>query len=622
MTGICGWLDNSGNYNNQEQHAFIQSMGEVLAGPATLQTENLRQDGDSVAAAIHAEQGETAQHEGLLVSYCGRPWWSDEQLKDIARQRGHAAAIALGYRNHGHKLLEKIHGSFCLAVLDTRANQALIAIDRIGVSPLSYWHQAGKLVFGSNTSAVIAHPAVPSELDKQSIFDYLYFHMVPSPRTIYQGIGKLLPGQYLSLDNGKLTTDFYWQLEYQDNASTPQQALETELQQQLRDAMQRSLGGGKVGAFLSGGIDSSTMAGVLTEVLGQPAQTYSIGFDAEGYDETEFARASAKHFGTNHKEYYLTPQDVVDAIPKIAASYDEPFGNASAVPSYFCAKMAAEDGIDIMIAGDGGDEIFAGNARYAKQGVFEHYQRIPSVLRSNLIEPVALNLPGADNIIPLRKLKSYIEQARVPLPDRLESYNFLHREPLTNIFTDDFLASINNDEPLEICRNAYQRTHSNSILNKMMHLDLKNTLADNDLRKVNRMCQLGGVEVRYPLLDEKLVAFSGRVPVNLKIKGQELRYFFKHSLRDFLAPSTLNKSKHGFGLPFGLWLQEYAPLHDLANESLQSFSQRGYIRKSYIDDLLNKHDSEHASYYGVMIWVIMMLEQWLQSHDQQSTSNR
>jgi len=613
MTGICGWIDTSCHYSDQEQRVITQKMAAALGRDNDQQAKHLQQNGSSAAAAQHAGLGETSQHEGLLISYCGRPWWRDEQLKDTASLHGHAAAIAQAYRNHGHKLLQQIHGTFSLAVLDTKANQGLVAIDRIGVRPLSYWHQNGKLVFGASSAAVTAHPAVPSELDKQSIFDYLYFHMVPSPRTIYQNIGKLLPGQYLSFDNGQLKTDFYWQLEYQDHASTPQQSLETELQQLLRDSMRRNLGDGKVGAFLSGGIDSSTMAGVLTEVLGNPTQTYSIGFDAEGYDETEFARTSAKHFGTQHKEYYVTPQDVVDAIPKIATSYDEPFGNASAVPTYFCAKMAKEDGIDVMIAGDGGDEIFAGNARYAKQGVFEHYQNIPMFLRTAL-EPIALNLPGADNIMPLRKLKSYIEQARVPLPDRLESYNFLHREPLNKIFTDDFLASINHDEPLEIYRDAYQRTQSSSILNKMMHLDLKNTLADNDLRKVNRMCQLGGVEVRYPLLDEQLVEFSGRVPVDLKIKGQELRYFFKHTLRDFLAPATLNKSKHGFGLPFGLWLKEYQPLHDFAHASLENLAKRDIVRPDYLHQLWQAHQQGNASYYGVMIWVLMMLEQWLEQH--------
>lgn len=615
MAGICGWLDTSCNYSNQEQHSITQNMGNALARLATVQAESLHRNGNCVAAALHTGLGETSLHEGLLISYCGRPWWNDEQLQDTANQRGHAAAIAQAYRNHGHNLLALIHGTFSLAVLNTMTNQALVAIDRIGIRPLSYWHYNGALVFGATTSAIITHPAVTSTLDRQSIFDYLYFHMVPSPRTIYQGINKLMPGQYLTFDNGRQKTDFYWHLEYQDHVPTPQQSLEVELHQLLRDAMRRNLGDGTVGAFLSGGTDSSTMAGILTEVLGHPARTYSIGFDATGFDETEYALTSAKHFGTDHKAYYVTPQDVVDAIPIIAASYDEPFGNASAVPTYFCAKMAKEDGIEIMIAGDGGDEIFAGNARYAKQGIFEHYQRIPAILRSALIEPIALNLPGADSVLPLRKLKSYIEQARLPLPDRLESYNFLHRELLTNIFCDDFLVSINKDDPLKICRDAYERTHSNSILNKMMHLDLKNTLADNDLRKVNRMCQLNGVDVRYPLLDEELVEFSGRVPVNLKLKGQELRYFFKHALRDFLATETLSKSKHGFGLPFGLWLQEYAPLRDLASDSLHSFSQRGFIRNTYINDLRSKHNSEHASYYGVMIWVIMMLEQWLQSHE-------
>jgi len=615
MTNIFGWINTNCLNNSNELSSIANNMGNTSNKGSSIHTENILRKGDSTAFSAFSGQGETSQHEGLLISLSGRPWWNDSQLKDKADKHGHAAAIAHAYHNHGHKLLQFIHGNFTLAVLDVTANHALLAIDRIGICPMSYWHQDDKLIFASSANAITAHPDVPNEPDKQSIFDYLYFHMVPSPRTIFQNIEKLLPGQYLSFDNGAVHKDFYWHLEYQDKKPESQLSLETELHQLLRDSVKRSLGDGKVGAFLSGGIDSSTISGILTEVLGQPANTYSIGFNAKGYDETKFARTSSKYFGTTHKEYYVTPQDVVDAIPKIAASYDEPFGNASAVPTYFCAKMAKEDGIDVMLAGDGGDEIFAGNERYAKQVIFERYQLIPATVRSALIEPIALNFPGANAIMPLRKLKSYIEQARVPLPERLESYNFLQRGPINNIFTQDFLANININEPADICRDAYQRTHSNDILNKMMHLDLKNTLADNDLRKVNRMCQLSGVEVRYPLLDELLVEFSGRVPVNLKLKGQELRYFFKHALRDFLAPDTLRKSKHGFGLPFGLWMKEYTPLRNLANDSLKSFGQRGYVHNTYLDDLKKKQNSEHAGYYGVMIWVIMMLEQWLQNHE-------
>lgn len=614
INGICGWLQQRAHDSLDHSHDTLRAMATAL-GETSESLDGIQQGAHHTAALCHGGAGATARHGQLLVAYSGRPHWHDARLQALADEHGHDAAIAQAYRQHGRGLLQHIHGPFSLAVLDPSRRRALLAIDRMGIQPLCYWRGRGGVVFGANTRAVTVHPAVGRAIDRQSLFDYLYFHMVPSPRTIYQGVNKLLPGQYLSLDEDSVETGYYWRLEYQDHAATPFAELQQELQQLLRQALRRNLGGGTVGAFLSGGLDSSTTAGVLTEVLGQPAKTYSIGFDAEGYDETEFARATARHFGTDHQAYYVSPQDVVEAIPRIAAAYDEPFGNASAMPTYFCAKMARQDGIDIMIAGDGGDELFGGNARYAKQQVFEHYQRLPGWLRAGLVEPLALNLPGAGRMMPLRKLKSYVEQARVPLPDRLESYNFLHREPLGNIFTPDFLAAIDGEEPLQICRETYDRTCSHSILNKMMHLDLKNTLADNDLRKVNRMCQLGGVEVRFPLLDEALVEFSARVPVDLKLKGQELRWFYKQALKDYLAPETLNKSKHGFGLPFGLWMQEYAPLHDLAHDSLQAFRARGYVRDSYIEALQRHHNSEHAGYYGVMIWVIMMLEQWLQTHE-------
>ncbi len=613
MAGICGWLDTDSNLSPAQQQALTTQMGQQLSAARSMGNAVQTSAANRTAGALHVDHGDTAVIEGLVITISGRPYWSDAALAELATRTGHAAAIAQAWKQHRVEFLQKLHGVFSVAVLDPSTNTALVAIDRIGTVPLAYHCHAQGLAFGASASAVSRHPAVTRQIAPQSVFDYLYFHMVPSPRTIYTGISKLLPGQYLLFANGKLNTEFYWRLKYEDHNGASQEALEQEFHPLLRDAVRRQIGDGEIGAFLSGGTDSSTTSGILTEVLGRPARTYSIGFEAEGFDETEFARITAKHFGTDHKAVYITPQDVVEAIPKIAAAYDEPFGNASAVPTYFCARVAKEDGIDIMIAGDGGDEIFAGNERYAKQGVFEHYYRVPAPLRSALLEPMSRLLPDA--VMPLRKIKSYIAQAKIPLPARLETYNFLHREALDNIFTADFLSSIDAADPQTICRDAYHRTDANHILNKMMHLDLKNTLADNDLRKVNRMCQLAGIDVRYPLLDEALVEFSGRVPVELKIKDGRLRYFFKHALRDFLAPDTITKSKHGFGLPFGLWMQEYAPLRELANDSLQGFAQRNIIQPSYIELLQNKHHSEHASYYGVMIWVIMMLEQWLQSHE-------
>jgi len=210
----------------------------------------------------------------------------------------------------------------------------------------------------------------------------------------------------------------------------------------------------------------------------------------------------------------------------------------------------------------------------------------------------------------LRKAASYVRQATIPLPDRLEAYNLLQQMLASAIFEPAFLAQIDLDQPAQLAREVYGRAASSSAIDRMMHLDLKVTLADNDLRKVSGMCEAAGVQVRYPLLSDAMLDFSGEIPAHLKVKGLRLRYFFKRALRDFLPYEIIAKKKHGFGLPFGLWMQSDPVLKELACESLQSFARRGYVQPQYLDSLLAMHQVEHASYYGVMIWVIMMLEQW------------
>jgi len=611
MSGICGWFATGPTTPPSD----IEAMSRTLHTPLT--GEAVRRSAVDCALAVVSPRGENGvlyQNDFLWVACQGAANFNDSSLQEIAANHGAAAALADSYRRKGDACLNDIQGSFAAAIFDLNAKRALLAVDRLGIRPLCLARGESGIVFGATTDSVIAHPAVARHIDPQAVYDYLYFHMIPSPRTIYQGVEKLLPGQYALLENGRLQKRFYWQMEYCDEGGLPQERLSEEFRGLLRQTVRRSLARphAKTGNFLSGGTDSSTLAGIVTEVTQAPAETYSIGFAAEGFDESHYADIAVKHFGTRHHSYYVTPQDVVEAIPLIARAYDEPFGNASAVPTYYCAKMAKEDGVDLMIAGDGGDELFGGNARYVKQKTFELYAKLPALLRHALIEPLAFRLPGAKAISPLRKLQSYVTQAKVPLPDRLESYNFLHRTPLHDILQGSFLETIDLEEPLENMREVYQRTHAHTALHRMLHLDLKNTLADNDLRKVNRMCETAGVTVSYPLLDDAMVAFSGRVPPDLKIKGLTLRYFFKNSLKDFLPPEIIKKSKHGFGLPFGLWLNQHAPLRELVGDSLQSLRRRQYINPRYIDTLHNERHREHASYYGVMIWALVMLEQWLQ----------
>lgn len=611
MSGLGGWLD----VNIADEHAMatLASMAATLGGAMSLPAI-----GPSYGLAA-AGQHASLHHAGSLIAVVsGRSRWHSDEFRHIADQTSPAAALTAAYRKLGVDCLREIHGAFSLVLIDSETHTALLAVDRMGTQRLCFAPTAGGVVFGTRGDTVLKHPAIARSIDSQGVFNYLFAHVVPAPGTIYQGVEKLLPAQYALLRDGQITRGYYWEAEWEDGETASYAHKSKEFKSLLDQCVRDALDDRPVGAFLSGGTDSSTLSGMLTQVSGKPAETFSIGFAAEGYDEIEYARLAVRQFGAHPHEYYVTPDDVVRAIPLIAQAYDEPFGNASAVPTYFCAAMAKQAGIDVMLAGDGGDEIFGGNTRYAKQKVFEGYGLLPELLRKNLIEPFLMRMPGIDAFMPTRKAKSYIQQANIPLPDRLETYNYLHRDPLETIFTPDFLRTINPEQPADIQREVYFRTRAQSPINRMLHLDWKQTLADSDLVKVGQMCEIAGIEARYPLLDERMVAFAAKLPPSYKVRGYKLRWFFKEALKDFLPRAILTKSKHGFGLPFGVWMQTHPALFELAHDNLRAFRARGYLHNAYMDRLIAAHQTEHAAYYGVMIWVIMMLEQWMQHHADQS----
>lgn len=602
MTSLCGWI---GFIAGQplSQGTVNAMLSACPAAPAH------RVSSERAFCATAGPSAQLYEEQGLLIALIGQPRWQREKLPLEALIHN----LARSYREQGHQCLQQLHGPFALAIADSGHQTLLLATDRMGIYPLAYQITADGVVFGSSLNSLRQHPDFIADISPQALFDYLYFHMIPSPGTIYRHSSKLLPAQYVVIQQDKFDAGFYWQLPYQDSRDG-EAALAAELKTHLHNAVERSLDSETkpTGTFLSGGLDSSTVTGVYTRLASEPVQAYSIGFHAEGYDETPFAQASADHFGASLNTYYVTQEDVAEALPLLARAYDEPFGNASAIAAYYCARFARAEGMHSLLAGDGGDELFAGNARYAKQKVFSVYDALPGILQRGLIEPVALHLP--QGIAPLRKIRSYVEQARIPMPERMETYNFLHRTPLEEIFDPDFLGEIDPEDPIKNIRDAYLRADTDSMLKRMLHLDQKITLADNDLRKVSHTCQLAGIEVRYPMLDEELAEFSARLPDRMLMRGLELRSFYRRALKDFLAPVTLDKSKHGFGLPFGIWMTEDKRLRELAYDSLASFRNRGYINPGYLDHLVQSHRDGHSAYYGVMIWVIMMLELWLQAH--------
>ena len=556
-------------------------------------------------------QSHSGTHPDIQVYVIGRPSWDG-----MDATRNVEDAVRAAYRKLGTRLFEMAAGHFALAIVDHTANRVLLGVDRSGVGSLSWARTAaGNLVFGTSVQEVAQHPAVAAGLSRQAIFDYLYFHMVPSPGTAYVGVEKLRPAHWLLHEDGNSLVQPFWRPRFATTVATDADALGTELRSVLRKSVARAVdGGGEVGAFLSGGLDSSSVAGMLAGLSDRPARTFSIGFAAEEYNELGFARLAAQRFGLDSIELEVKPADVTEAIPALARGFDEPFGNSSAVPTYWCARTARERGVTHLLAGDGGDELFGGNKHYSRQAVFELYQRVPRLLRQTVCEGLLLRALPENAPFPLGKLRSYIDQARIPLPQRLKSWDFMFRTPASRVWHPDYLASIRTDHPDDLMTPVYQEPDTGNHLDRLLYFDWQFVLADNDLRKVNGACALAGVDVSYPMLDREVIDFSLRLPPQFKVRGQQLRPFYKDATRGFLPDEILDKEKHGFGLPFGLWLKTDPGLRELVQDSLTDLKKRQVVRSDFLDEVVMEHQVGHASYFGYVIYDLVMLEQWLEAH--------
>lgn len=563
------------------------------------------------SGSVSHATGVASLHRGSRLCLAqGTPRFDDPAVACIQREQGTAAAWLEAFGRAGLNAPAQARGRFAVVVIDESTHEAWMATDRFASWPLCHASQGHAFCFSDRADAV---PVSGKQLSAQSIYEYLYFHAISSPATVFEGIHRLEPGHVLHWQDGQIECRPYWQATFVEG-TTPsfEQSRQTFLDI-VRQSVENEAAGHEVGAFLSGGTDSSTVSGMLCKVLGKPPRTYSIGFDASGYDELDYARIAANHFGTDHHEYYVTPEDLVDSIPHVAAAYDQPFGNSSAVPAWICATRARQDGVEKMLAGDGGDELFGGNVRYAKQRIFGRYDYIPGALRKGLLEPLA-SLPGMNRIPVIKKGTSYIEQARVPMPDRLQMYNMLQRLGLNTVFTTAFRARVDIQRPLELQRATWHAAQAQTLINRMLAYDWKYTLADNDIPKVVGTTRLANVDVGFPLLSEELLTFSLGLPPEWKLKGLTLRWFFKEALRGFLPDQIITKKKHGFGLPFGVWANHHTGLRKLAADALASFKERGIVRPGFVDELLAVHLPSHPGYYGEMVWILMMMEFWMRAH--------
>lgn len=557
-----------------------------------------------------------ARAGGLQVAIRGRPFWRGGL--ECPASPEFAAAVLEAWRREGPALLQRLHGAFALAIVDDDAGDALLAIDRMGIERLAYAAGADRLVFSTSAEAVAREAGSPV-LDHAALFSYLFFHMIPSPQTAFAGVAKLPAATLLRWRKGRAELSRYWEAPFVEDGASDIEPLAVELRESLRTAVRAARPDHCTGAFLSGGLDSSTVAGVLAEVGPAPARTFTIGFGYADYDELAYSRIANSHFGCEGHEYTVTGADIADSLPQIARAYDEPFGNSSALPAYHCARMARDAGITHLLAGDGGDELFAGNSRYVEQRVFEWYRNVPAPLRTGLVEPLLEHWPRSLDFWLTRKGRSYLEKARTSLPERFETWNFVHRLGPAAILESDFLASIDPLAPLQHMAAVWRAAPCRSTLNRMLFYDWRFTLADNDLRKVQTTADMAGIAVSYPMLHPDVVEMSMRVPPAVKLPGNRLRDFYKQAMRGFLPDEIIRKRKHGFGLPFGLWLQDSPALRERIQGNLADLRARRIIRSEFIDRLLDLHGADDARYYGVFVWVLAMLEEWLRRYQPQNS---
>jgi asparagine synthase (glutamine-hydrolysing) len=612
MSGICAvW-----RRDRPEQIAEV--LGAVSGGLSLDDSERMeRATASGIGLGLSARFAtQQLYQDAQVIIACDADLSNAEELRgSVGRgdDLGTAALLAALYERFGAGLVEKLRGGFSLIVWDRRERKLLAAVDGVGEKRLVYYHDGKALIMASRIDALTRYEAVSREINPRAIANVLNFSANLSPETIFAKVNRLAPGHLMHFSDGQVRLETYWDMRYSAEDRSGEKRLSRELETVVERSVATNCHGQSsagLGAFLSGGTDSSTVVGMMARREQGPVKAFSIGFQEQAFNELEYAALAAKKFGAEHHTYLVGPDDCFEALPRMIASFDEPFGNSSAIPTYFCARLAAQHGVRMLLAGDGGDEMFGGNSWYATDKIFGAYQNVPRVLRKGLIEPILAGLPMRNGLV--GRARSYVRRSNLPGLERIMSYHFLRAHSPQDVFDADFAAALADYSVMEVPARYYAQAPARDHLNRMLYSDVKIILGDSDLPKVTVMSELAGVQVRFPFLDRSVAEFSGRIPANLKVKGLQKRYLFKRAFEQLLPVEIREKKKHGFGIPVSTWLKSDRRMRELAHDALLSARAfgRGYFRREFIEDLFRKHEADDTSYYGDTVWTFLALELW------------
>jgi asparagine synthase (glutamine-hydrolysing) len=511
-------------------------------------------------------------------------------------------------------LARQLYGMFAFAVWNRRSEQLLLGRDRLGKKPLYYWAGAGTFVFASEIKGVLAHPAVPRELNQRALSAYLTFGYVPTPHTFFAGVKSLPPAHTLTLTRGaEPRIERYWALAVpgadDGDASVLEMGLE-EAAREVRAGLQRAIRARLVsdvplGAFLSGGIDSSAIVALMAGVMGEPVKTFAIGFDdRDGFDERPFARMVATRFATEHHEEVVHPE-AVELVERLVWHHDQPFGDSSAIPTYLLNQVARRH-VTVALSGDGGDELFAGYERFAAGLAVERLLRVPTPIRSTG-ERLLATLPSCASRGRMARAQRFAETIEDGLPWAYLGWVSYVPEPWRRR-----LLKVPNDWARHDYARVWQAYAGAQTLDRLLALNIETYLLDDLLVKADRMSMAHGLEVRSPFLDTSLVEFAARLAPGLKLRGLSLKRVLKKAVEDLLPSDILKRPKRGFGVPLDRWFR-----HDLASYTAGMLGPGAHVRRhlngSELDSLLAEHNTGRRN-HGHALWTLLTLELFLRRH--------
>jgi len=625
MCGINGFMQYESEFNRDEISHIISQMNNTInhRGP---EDEGMFIENNiglgikrlSIIDLVTGKQPIFNEDKTLVIVFNGEIY-NYASLKKELLTKGHiftttsdTEVILHCYEEYGVDCFNKLNGMFVIAIYNLLHKKLIIARDRAGEKPLYYYKKSRFFLFASELKSLVSIGLIKKSLNKKALNQYLLLTYIPAPLSIFQDVYKLLPGHYIEIDNNqKISIEKYWDIKYKDALIIEDyDECKRKLRNTLFNAVEECLVSDvPLGTFLSGGIDSTIITGIVSKISNKPIDTFTIGYKDKQYDESERAQLSANFHKTNHHLFYLNYDEVLPEIDKILNNIDEPFADSSYIPAYMVSKYASQY-VKTVLTGDSGDELFGGYSKYLIGYYAAQYNRIPKWFRDNVIKKTVYALPDKTSLT--RKVRKVIENTDLNIFEQRRNLMCLgfKKEELICLLKRDLLYS----NSLNIIEDYYNsQNETNSELSHALYTDFKVVLEGDMLAKVDRASMLSSLETRVPMLHKDVVELAAQIPSRYKINTRKTKIILKDAFSDFIPKELLKASKRGFGVPVGNWFRNELKANLLNELNKERIEEQGIFEYEYVEKILHEHSSQNKN-RSSELWLLYVFQKWYRKY--------